>query len=194
MRTFCPHLGSFCVVSSFTTFRPHFTSGLLHLFKKPHFKMIPMKRQKKVLYVGRRRRIKPKIMLFSQFSRENWNILSSSSSSSCRTDSTYLPDPLSPPVPIVHCSREVFKPTSFIGTDLLYVDFSWPSCFCSSMWRGPQEYVTYEFAPTSPSVSCMWWVVSGRTAAVLCSAVSRTYLILFTEFLWNCSQPFSPYV
>ena len=30
-RTFCPHLGSFCVVSSFTTFRPNFTSGLLQV-------------------------------------------------------------------------------------------------------------------------------------------------------------------
>ena len=27
--TFCPHLLVFCVVSSFTTFRPNFTSGLL---------------------------------------------------------------------------------------------------------------------------------------------------------------------
>ena len=31
LRTFCPHLGSFCVVSSFTTFRPNFTSGLLRI-------------------------------------------------------------------------------------------------------------------------------------------------------------------
>ena len=31
MRTFCPHLGSFCVVSSFTTFQPNFTSGLLQV-------------------------------------------------------------------------------------------------------------------------------------------------------------------
>ena len=33
-RTFCPHLGMFfffCVVSSFTTFRPNFTSGLLQV-------------------------------------------------------------------------------------------------------------------------------------------------------------------
>ena len=29
--TFCPHLGSFCVVSSFNTFRPNFTSGLLQV-------------------------------------------------------------------------------------------------------------------------------------------------------------------
>ena len=31
LRTFCPHLGSFCVVSSFTMFRPNFTSGLLQV-------------------------------------------------------------------------------------------------------------------------------------------------------------------
>ena len=31
LRTFFPHLGSFCVVSSFTTFRPNFTSGLLQV-------------------------------------------------------------------------------------------------------------------------------------------------------------------
>ena len=31
LRTFCPHLGSFCVVSSFTTFRPNFTTGLLQV-------------------------------------------------------------------------------------------------------------------------------------------------------------------
>ena len=37
LRTFCPHLGSFCVVSSFTTFRPNFTSGLLQVI----YKMIP---------------------------------------------------------------------------------------------------------------------------------------------------------
>ena len=30
-RTFCPHLGNFCVVSSFTTFRPNFTAGLLRV-------------------------------------------------------------------------------------------------------------------------------------------------------------------
>ena len=31
LRTFTPHLGSFCVVSFFTTFRPNFTSGLLQV-------------------------------------------------------------------------------------------------------------------------------------------------------------------
>ena len=32
------------------------------------------------------------------------------------------------------------KATFWIGTELLYIGFS----FCSSMWRGPLEYVTYE--------------------------------------------------
>ena len=31
LRTFCPHLSSFCVASSFTTFVPNFTSGLLQV-------------------------------------------------------------------------------------------------------------------------------------------------------------------
>ena len=32
---------------------------------------------------------------------------------------------------------------------------SWSSCLCSSMWRGLQEYVTYELVPISPVVSCV---------------------------------------
>ena len=42
------------------------------------------------------------------------------SSSSCRTASTDLPDPLSPPVSIHH-SWEVFKAISCISTELLYI-------------------------------------------------------------------------
>ena len=42
-----------------------------------------------------------------------------------------------------------------IGTELSYVGSSWSSCFCSSMCRGPREYVTYEFVLTSPAVSHM---------------------------------------
>ena len=34
-----------------------------------------------------------------------------------------------------------------------YAGSSWASCLCSSMWRGPQEYITYELVPTSPAVS-----------------------------------------
>ena len=76
-------------------------------------------------------------------------VMLSSSSSSCRVISTDISDPFSPPFSIVHCFRQVFRATSRIGTELLYVGSSWSSFLCSSMWRGPQEYVTYEFVLTS---------------------------------------------
>ena len=42
LRTFCPHLGSFCV-SSFTTFRPNFTSGLLQvILPRPRIGMLSL--------------------------------------------------------------------------------------------------------------------------------------------------------
>ena len=43
MRTFPPHLGSFCVVSSFTTFWPNFTSGLLQvILPRPRIGMLSL--------------------------------------------------------------------------------------------------------------------------------------------------------
>ena len=92
------------------------------------------------------------------------------SSSSCHTTSIDLPDPLLPPVSIIHYSQLVFKATSCIGTEQLYIGSCWSSCLCSSMCRSPRKYVTYEFVPTSPAVSRMsgssnldsfcdgWWV------------------------------------
>ena len=58
-------------------------------------------------------------------------------------------------LPIVDCFRQVFKTTSHIGTELLGVGFSWSSCLYSFMWKGSQEYITYELVPTSPVVSRM---------------------------------------
>ena len=81
--------------------------------------------------------------------------LSSSSSSLCRTASTNLPDPLTLPVSIVHRSRQIFLATSCTGTELLCISSSWSSNLCLSMWRGPLEYITYEFVFTSPAVSRM---------------------------------------
>ena len=78
-----------------------------------------------------------------------------SSSSSGRTNSTYIHDSFSPPLSIVYRFRQVFRDTSCIGTVLLYLGSSWSSCFCSSMWRRQQEYVLYEFVPASPAVSCI---------------------------------------
>ena len=83
------------------------------------------------------------------------NISISSYSSSCRAASMDLPDPLPQPFSIVHRSREVLKATSCIGTELLYIGSSWSSNFRSSMWRGPLEYIAYEFVLTSPAVSRM---------------------------------------
>ena len=78
-----------------------------------------------------------------------------SSSSSCHATNTDFPDPLSPPISIVHRSREVFKATSCISAQLSYIGSSRSSCLFSSMWRRTQEYVAYEFVFTSPEWSCM---------------------------------------
>ena len=71
---------------------------------------------------------------------------SSSSSSSRNTISLDIPGLLSAPLRIVHRFRKVLKDTPRINTELLY---------CLAMWMGAQDYITYEFAPTSPAVSCM---------------------------------------
>ena len=43
LQTFPPHLSSFCVVSSFTTFRPNFTSGLLQvILQRPRIGMLSL--------------------------------------------------------------------------------------------------------------------------------------------------------
>ena len=75
--------------------------------------------------------------------------------SSCHAISTDILDSLSPLLPIIHCYEQILRATSHIGTELLYVISSWSSCLCTSMWRGPQEYITYELNPISPAVSRM---------------------------------------
>ena len=84
-----------------------------------------------------------------------WSLIRASLSS-CRAISTDISDLLSSPHPIVHRLRRVFRATLYIGTELLYVGSSWSSCLCTSMIRGPQEYITYELVSTSPAVSCMF--------------------------------------
>ena len=77
------------------------------------------------------------------------------SSSLCRAASTDIPDPLSPLLPIVHRFWLVFRATSVILTELLYVGSSWPSRFCSAICGGLLEYITYELVSASLAVSCM---------------------------------------
>ena len=102
-----------------------------------------------------------------------------SSWSSCHAASTNIHDPLPPPVTVVHCSWYVFKVTSCISTELLYIDTSWSSCLCSSMGRSPQDYVTYALIPASPAVSRMsgssnldnfhdGWLVAVQLLLVVC--------------------------
>ena len=76
-----------------------------------------------------------------------------SSSSSCHAASTDLPDPLLPCVSIVHHSQEVFQATFWFSTELLYIGSSWSPYLCPSMYRGPQEYITY----FSSSVLHVWF-------------------------------------
>ena len=65
------------------------------------------------------------------------------------------------PFSIVHCFRQVFRATSRICTELLYVGSSWSSCLCSSMWRVPQEYVTCVRPYFFSSVLHVWFVELG---------------------------------
>ena len=119
-------------------------------------------------------------------------------------DPLQLPFTSSWPSPTTHHFQLVLKVRSHIGTELLYVGFCCSSCLCLSMWRGPQEYDTYKFIPTSPAVSHMsgssnldsflWWVVSGRTPAALRGAASRTCSLLLAAFLFSYRQAFSQYV
>ena len=109
------------------------------------------------------------------------NIYKISSWSSCRVISTDISDPLSPPLPFIHWFWQVFQATSSISTELLYVSSTWKSCLCSSLCRGPLEYITYEFVPTSLAVSRMsgssnfdsfhdWWSVAVQL--IFCGVLS----------------------
>ena len=70
-------------------------------------------------------------------------------SSSCLAISTDISDSFSPPVSLVHFFWQVLRATFCISTEFLYVGSRWSSWLCSSMWRGPQEYIPYAFVHTS---------------------------------------------
>ena len=81
--------------------------------------------------------------------KTNGKKISSSSSSLNRAASTDILDPLSPLLPIIHRLQQVFRVTSCVLTQLLYVSLSWSSCFCRAICGGPQEYITYELVLAS---------------------------------------------
>ena len=90
--------------------------------------------------------------IFHIINKKNIRIYISSSSHAISTD---VPDPPPPPFLIVHCLRQVFMVTSHIGTELLYIGSIWSSCLCSTMWRDPHEYLTYELVPAYPAMCHM---------------------------------------
>ena len=83
--------------------------------------------------------------LFYGLSEENFVIKGRKSFfSSCHATSVDLSDPL--PSPFSICCIP------------LYVVSSWSSCLCLSMWRGPQEYVTWVCPYFSSSVPHIWFI------------------------------------
>ena len=128
-----------------------------------------------------------------------------SSSSSCCAISTDIPDALLPPFSIVHRFWQVLKVISGIGTELFYVGFCWLSCLCSSMWRGPQGYFTYELVRTSPAMSHMSglftlivFVMGGKWPYNCCfvecylqdffNIAHSSYAVRPFIFIWKCRQ------
>ena len=96
---------------------------------------------------------------------------------SCRTASTDSPDPLPPPVFIVHRFRRSSRLHPVIGTELLYI--AGRLTFARPYERDPPEYITHEFVLTSPAVSRMPGSSKmdsfrdGCTAAVLWGVASK---------------------
>ena len=98
----------------------------------------------------------------------------SSSSSWYHAASTDLTDPLSPSISIVHCSRRSSRLYPVSAQSCCIYILAGRPCLCSSMWRGPQEYITYEFVFTSPAVSrksgsSRVFVIGGRWPYSCCS-------------------------
>ena len=109
-----------------------------------------------------------------------------------------FPWSLSPPVYIVHRSRQVFQVISCVGADLLYMGSSWSSNLCSSMWGGPKGYIAYEFNPNSLVVSRMSSssdIVMGGRLPYNCSFVECCLQDLFNTarsiLVWFLSRFFS---
>ena len=96
----------------------------------------------------------------------------SSSSFSCCVISTDIPDPLSPPFSIIHSFRQVFRATSRIGTELLYVVSSWLSCLCSS----------FEVVHGSTSLMSLSLLLQQCPASLVCLIVS----MMGGKWLYSC--------
>ena len=101
-------------------------------------------------------------------------VLSSSLSSSW-TISIVIPDPLSPPLPIVICFQQVFRDTSCVDTEQFYVGLRWSSCFdrpCEGVHRSTSlmssSPLLQQCLASLFRLTWMIFVMSGRSSYLCC--------------------------
>ena len=117
------------------------------------------------------------------------------------TLSLSLSHSLSPSIPIIYCSRQVYQTTSCVRAEWLWVITCRSTNTSTNLWRGPLNNITYEFFLAYPAVSHMSyssyldvfsrWKVSGHTADVSWSVASRICSLYLVIFLCCSSQYFS---
>ena len=117
--------------------------------------------------------------------------------------STDIPDPFLPPLPIVHCFRQVPWATPRIFTELLYVGSSWSPCFarpCEGVRRSASLMSSSPVLQQCPaylvSLMLIVFVMGGgsRITTTLWGVPTRNCSILLAAFLCSCCQVFSPSV
>ena len=118
-------------------------------------------------------------------------------------DNMEFSDFLSPSVPIIHHSWQIFYTAYIVQTELIDVSLCWSANTGMSMCNSPSENVAYRFIFTSPAVPSMsgssyfeWlvrWMVHNHTAAVLwdaslriCSKQHVTFLCIFYQAFYMC--------
>ena len=106
------------------------------------------------------------------------NLIEISSSSSCCTASTDLPDPLSPPISIVHRFRELFRATSCIGIELLYIASS-----CCPVFARPREGVHRCISLMSASLLLQKCHASLVRLTLIVFVMGRSWSYKLMEFL-----------
>ena len=114
-----------------------------------------------------------------------------------------FPNSLLPLIAIIHCSQQVFHATPSISTELLWIGSRWLPNPSLSVWRGPQEYIAYEFAFTSPAgILGIWFMQTkyyylsellkwGLMCNILC-VIFWTVVLIFIVISWNMLWPFYP--
>ena len=123
----CQHPGNFVLTPTAWTSSGCIVSFPICRFFKHNVGTERIDKQTIWKYIRRRYQYKTKVNV-------PWQL---SSSSSCPATSTDIPDPLSPLLPIIHRLWQVFRATSRIPTEQLYVCSSWSSCSCLAIYGGP---------------------------------------------------------